>query len=88
MDLSEHEKLKAIKPLSQAIGNFIEWLGENGMTICSEDRSPYLPDEYVPIRRTTEELLADHFEIDLNRLEAEKEAMLEEIRAAGVSATA
>ena len=43
MDLSEHEKLKAIKPLSQAIGNFIEWLGENGMTICSEDRSPYRP---------------------------------------------
>ena len=88
MDLSEHEKLKAIKPLSQAIGNFIEWLGENGMTICSEDRIPYRPDEYVPIRRTTEELLADHFKIDLNRLEAEKEAMLEEIRAAGASATA
>ncbi|RWR30466.1 hypothetical protein D2T29_12405 [Sinirhodobacter populi] len=86
MDLPEHEKLKAIKPLSQAIGIFIEWLGQNGMTICSENRSPYRPDEYVPIQRTTEKLLADHFEIDLNRLAAEKEAMLEEVRA--VNATA
>src|SRR6266516_6765252 len=34
MTYPEHEKLKAVKDASQAIGEFIEWLGENGYHIC------------------------------------------------------
>lgn len=30
----EHDKLRAVKDKSQTVGEFIEWLGENGFYIC------------------------------------------------------
>lgn len=108
----EHEKLKAIKGKSQAIGGFLDWLRDGGL---SDDHGavmlayyPYIterpvykgsfPDmevvDYEPIPREEWErsselhslsypldsLLAQFFEIDLNKLEEEKRAMLEECR--------
>lgn len=74
----EHEKLKALEGANQIVGNFIEWLGEAGYIIAKEDRYGDLYPAYLRV----EQLLAEHFEIDLNTLEREKEAMLEEIRGA------
>ena len=78
----EHDKLRAIQPLSQAVGGFIEWLHERGWQI-REPRPPIgrIDDLWMPVRQTTEGLLAEHFEIDLMKLEAEKRAILDELQA-------
>lgn len=70
----EHIKLKAIQEKSHAIGDFIFWLTDernftlnkpNGMSINFQD---------------LQALLADFFEIDLDKVEKEKVKMLDEIR--------
>lgn len=77
----EHEKMKAVEGKSQSIGYFIDTLQEKGMFICK-----FLSDEgphgglYIPQTQSIEQLLAEHFEIDLKVIEQEKQAMLEEFR--------
>lgn len=77
----EHEKLAQISDKSQAIGEFMDWLnetkgfqlGEWGTCLdefCQED-------SLHPVTPTTVDLLAEHFGIDQNKLEDEKQAMLE-----------
>ncbi len=81
----EHEKLKLISGKSQAIGEFLDWL-EGGLATTTSRRSVGLawvpPGEslirwyHVPKTR----LLAEFFDIDHERLEDEKMAILESIR--------
>ena len=73
----EHDKLSAVCNESRAIGLFIEWLYEQGKCIemFSED-ADILVRDHTDIQK----LLADFYKIDLNKLELEKRAMLEEIR--------
>lgn len=73
MELPEHEKLKEIQPQSQAIGEFLEWASGQGLYL-SRFVSDY--QQYQPTNEGTENLLAQHFEIDLKVLEAEKVALL------------
>ena len=72
MNLPEHEKLKEVQPQSQTIGEFIEWLDEQGIWLASFNRF----DRLDPINDGTEKLLARYLEIDLQALEAEKVALL------------
>lgn len=47
------------------------------------DRNPEYeewPDQYLPVNKSIEKLLAEYFEIDLNKVEAERSAILEHIR--------
>jgi hypothetical protein len=39
-----------------------------------------IQDLYLPSRRSPEQLLADYFDIDLQKIESEKRKMLEELR--------
>lgn len=77
-EFPEHDKLKQIKEESRAIGEFIEWLEENGYSICEYDDANF--DNYYRTPKSTEQLLAMHFNIDLNKIEQEKRAMLEKLR--------
>lgn len=79
----EHERLKEIRGHSRAIGDFIEWLGERKMPICKLHTGPdFLSDgEYFPYQDSTDAILAEYFEIDLKRLEDEKQAMIDALRA-------
>lgn len=73
----EHEKLKAIQDESQAIGQFLDVLAHQGLFLASYT----LVSEYpVPTRKSTQQILADYFEIDLVKLEKEKEKMLKKTR--------
>ncbi len=74
MNLPEHEKLQDIQPQSQAIGEFLEWAGEQGLYL-SEFVSDY--QQYQPTSENVQSLLARHFEIDLKVLEGEKVALLD-----------
>lgn len=72
----EHRKVKATMDKSQAIEEFLEWLKQDHDTeLCESDYTgPF------PVGSRVQEFLAEYFEIDLKRLEAEKRAMLDEIR--------
>lgn len=75
----EHEKLAKIGDQSQTVGEFLEWLtGTKGWTLA------HVPDYYestlVPVSYTITTLLAEFFDIDQTKVEAEKRAMLDEMR--------
>ncbi len=86
----EHEKLKAVRDKSQAIGDFLEWLrGTKGFRLARWEKVPdesALAGECEEVDRlvqqsiNTEEILAEYFKIDLTKLEQEKRAMLDSLR--------
>lgn len=45
------------------------------------DNPDYVPEGWVPYRKSINEMLAEHFDIDYTELMAEKDRMLEQIRA-------
>lgn len=81
-DYPEHDKQHKIINFSQKCGEFLEWLQEEkglflaiyGTRVTDADRL-YIADPSVT------RLLAEFFEIDQDKLEAEKRAMLDELRA-------
>jgi hypothetical protein len=90
----EHEKLRAVREKSQAIGEFLDWLGEEkGLSLVVQHEHDgncrgedgrngcgYRKGDYAPSFASTRALLAEFFEIDEERLEREKRAMLAELR--------
>lgn len=79
MGYPEHEKLEGLDGSNQIVGDFIGWLGEQGYEICrwNEGRTYCLP---ANVGR--DQLIADHFEIDRDKLEQEKRQMLAALKAA------
>ena len=73
----EHEKMRAVKTESQAIGEFLEWIHEEkGLFLARYEEGANWPSS---VNYSTEKILAEHFDIDLSKIEAEKLAMIEEI---------
>lgn len=81
----EHKKLAAVMDESQIVGHFL-------------DHSPYTLAEYrdidgfrdpqlMPVTRSTEQVLAAFYNIDLAKIDAEKRQMLDEMRAAHTKET-
>jgi hypothetical protein len=97
MSYPEHEKMKAVHEESQAIGEFIEWLGWKKEirfakwikeSVTHEDIWGKNPpktteiDNFIQIELPIEQTLAEFFNIDLTKIKQEKRAMLDELRAA------
>jgi hypothetical protein len=83
----EHERLKAVSKESNAIGQFLDWLaGKYTIGKWEELECPCGSgdevEQLMPARPPIEKLLAEYFEINLDILEKEKQAMLASIRAA------
>ncbi len=85
--IPEHERLSEIKDKSQAIGEFLDWLQNTKrirlMTSHVHDDNEcgrWCEREFEVFTSATEKLLAEFFEIDLDKLELEKRQMLAEIR--------
>lgn len=94
----ECDKLRRIASMSQAIGQFLDWLqSERKVYLATfhthddgcypddpehEDKPKcgYKEDDYMPFYNSIENLLAQYFNIDLSKVEAEKRALLEHIR--------
>ena len=70
-----------VHPLTQAIGEFFTWLqSEKGYVIAEWHKEKYLKEEQLwAAHFEIEKLLAEHFELDLDRMEAEKRHLLEVI---------
>jgi len=64
----ELEKMRGVREESQKIGQFLDWLRGEGMQIVDGDDEPL----YLSI----EQLLAKYFEIDLEKVEEERRALL------------
>ncbi len=78
----EHEKLKALNGANQIVGEFIDWLSDGNIVLAEWGVGEY--DGLVPINAGQTALIAGFFEIDEDKLEAEKCQMLDEIRKAQV----
>lgn len=79
-DYPEHDKLQVVHEDSQIIGEFLDWMSDQGI-----HRGVYDDDFYEGafMRRSNKnitELLSEYFEIDQDKLEAEKLAILDDIR--------
>lgn len=73
-DFPEHEKMAAVIEVSQGIGEFLEWgLQERNLYLCEHDA---VTGQMMPLRVPIIELLAEHFGIDLKKMEEEKQKML------------
>ncbi len=75
----ECDKLLAVQDKSQSIGMFMKWLREHKKLILAD----YLGDpeacggyELFPDHTPTEELLAEYFDIDLDKVECERAQQL------------
>lgn len=81
----ELDKMLAVKDESQKIGEFLEWLGQESLLICGFDESgcDECGNQLYPTRSTREQLLADYFEIDLNKCEQERQQLLANLRSDG-----
>lgn len=74
----EHDKLSEVKDQTQAIGEFLDWAAEQGIQLCRfDDRTDHLypAGSFMP-------LLAEWAGIDMDKIEAEKQQMLAELRKA------
>lgn len=66
----EHAKLERIKEASQLVGEFIDWARTK---------------RYLSTKTSLQRMLEEFFEIDPNVLEAEKRAMLAQLREAAAA---
>lgn len=73
VETPEHERMKAISADSQKLGEFLEWLGEQGVVLARWGTY----EELHPDQQSIEKRLAAYFKIDLQKIEAEKMALLE-----------
>lgn len=72
----EHEKIEKVQLESNTIGEFLDWLPSKDIQLGTWTESG----EFIPLHRNIEKLLAEFFEIDLEKIEQEKRAMLELLR--------
>lgn len=75
----EHDKIKALGGKNNVVGDFLEWLTEQGYVIAQYEGEPGY-ERLWPVHKSTEEHIADYFGIDRKALNREKEALLDFIR--------
>lgn len=75
IDTPECDKLLAVSAKSQDLGEFLDWfLHFKGMT-----PSIWVGSELRPLKIDINQVLAEYFEIDLNKVESERRAILDQL---------
>ena len=77
----ECEKLASAHEESQVLGEFLEWL-KRKYYICNfvEESDEVEEACFYPTHHSIEKLLAEYFNIDLDKVEEERRQILDEIR--------
>jgi len=75
-DYPEHQKMGAIKEQSQTIGEFLDWLFSKGVILAHYQGQL---DELMPRDMNITNLLAAYFNIDLEKIEEERQQMIDEL---------
>lgn len=74
----EHDKLRAVQADSEIIGQFLE---ESGFVLAEYvDVGRTLDERLLPVQKSTEQILAAYFKIDLTVVDQEKQQMLAAMR--------
>lgn len=73
----ECDLMVSVSDDSHKIGEFLDWLEDQGIHLAEWDED----DQMMPHRESYERLLARFFGIDLDKVETERRALLEHIRA-------
>lgn len=76
----EHDKLKNVQEQSQWLGGFLEFLQRKRYSICQISKDEHGDERLYYVGKSIEAWLADFFEIDLKKIDAEKKAILDYIR--------
>lgn len=76
-DYPEHDRLAKISDRTQAVGDFLDWASTEGWQLAEHDDGY----SFRPIGWSRERLIGAWAEIDPDKLEAEKRAMLDLLRA-------
>lgn len=75
----EHAKLKQVHEETQWLGEFLDWLGRQGIILAVyTDRDYLVP---APARNNgIQSILAEYKNIDLRKIDSEKKTMLEQMK--------
>lgn len=76
----ECDRLLEVADESKKIGAFLDWLVRNGYYIAEWDHRPLADAALIRTNKTFEGLLADYYEIDLEKVNSEKQAILNFLR--------
>jgi hypothetical protein len=79
---TELDMMHGVKAQSQPIGEFLAWLNDQGIVLAKYEGEAVWP---RPIYTSIEDLLAEHFEIDLKKVEQERRALQDYFRARNAS---
>lgn len=76
-NIPQHEKLKTLQGDAECVGEFIDWLSDEGIQLCEKKAHLYSEDGAMyPVDRTIEEMIAGFLGIDRDALEREKVSIL------------
>ncbi len=77
MEYTEHEKIESVKKESEVIGEFLDWLRQSEeIHFVKRITGKHFPEDHRFERFSVEQILAEYFDIDLNKIESEKRQML------------
>lgn len=76
----ECEKLAKVSEESNRIGDFLSWLSQKDVVLAEWEIDWLIPSSYRLSDSGINKLLAEYFEIDLNKVEKERRALLEWLR--------
>jgi hypothetical protein len=76
----EHEKLKVVAQDSQKLADFLDWIESRHWCVAEYVGERMYPVRFGNYRPAKDSLLAEYFEIDLKKIDKEKDQMLEEMR--------
>lgn len=71
------DKMHAVKPKSQAIGEFLDFMENRQIRLCEWDE---VQERYYSVGKSIETILAEYFAIDLKQVEKERMAILAELQ--------
>lgn len=77
----ECRKLHSVREQSQKIGEFLHWLVDQNIHLAKFDSDGDVLEAHY---ESTEKLLARFFEIDLEKVEAERRAIIEELQSQAI----
>lgn len=75
----ELDKMLAVRDKSRLLSEFLDWLASEGIALC-ELNTERRGGEFERIQEGYEKLLARFFEIDLDKIEEERRALLDSLR--------
>ncbi len=77
METPELNRMQAIQPKSEIIGEFLDWLFyEKNLNICEM----YEGLTFQPLYKSPNNWLAEYFGIDLDKVDQEQKAILQNLR--------